>query len=314
MIDAQILSEKLGKEVTPQKDISPYITMRTRVMAEYFVEVDTREELIKAVQLAHELKIPFFLFGGGSNLAILKNVIPGLVIRNLYSKKEIVYSDSDHTDILFSSGYPMSRVVTETVKDGLEGFEYHLGLPGSIGGAIYMNSKWTKPVSYVGDHLISAVLMDHEGNTKTVDRPYFHFAYDYSILQETKEILIEGVFRLKHEDPEILRVRSQESLAYRKATQPFGVATSGCFFQNISPEEKERLGLTTASAGYLIDHAGLKGRQIGAYIVSDKHANFVINQGNGTPEDLQKLLSLIKLTVKEKYGVDLKEEVLLVKS
>jgi UDP-N-acetylmuramate dehydrogenase len=312
MINEQTLSEKIGKKVTSQKDISPYITIRTRVLAEYFVEVDTKEELINAVKIANDLHIPFFFLGGGSNLAILKNIIPGLVIRNMYSKKQIILSDDDHADVLFSSGYPMSRVVTETVKDGLSGFEYHLGLPGTIGGAIYMNSKWTKPTSYIGDNLISAEIMDHAGTVRTVDRSYFQFAYDYSILQKTKEIFIEGTFRLRHEDPEVLRLRSQEALAYRKATQPFGVATAGCFFQNITPEEKERLGLETTSAGYLIDHAGLKGKQIGAYIVSDKHANFVINQGNGTPEDLQTLLKLIKSTVKEKYGVHLKEEVHLV--
>jgi UDP-N-acetylmuramate dehydrogenase len=205
----------------------------------------------------------------------------------------------------------MSLVVRETVQEGLSGFEYHMGLPGTLGGAIYMNSKWTKNLSYAGDNLISAQITDREGNERTVDRDYFEFAYDYSILQKTGEIFLEGIFRLHKEDPAILDERAKGAQAYRKETQPFGVATGGCFFQNISDAEKEKLNLPTKSAGYLVDKSGLKGFQIGAFQVSTKHANFIINTGNGTPEDLHKMLNHIKKTVKEKYGVDLKEEVII---
>ena len=97
---------------------------------------------------------------------------------------------------------------------------------------------------------------------------------------------------------------------YRKETQPFGVATSGCFFRNISKEDQERLKLPSTSAGYLIDHAGLKTTQVGDFIVSDKHANFIINKGSGKAEDLLKLVDKIKEEVNKKYGVDLEEEVI----
>jgi len=147
---------------------------------------------------------------------------------------------------------------------------------------------------------------------KKVAKSYFKFAYDYSILQKTGEIVLEAVFRLKKIDPKILQDRAARSFKYRKKTQPFGVASSGCFFRNISDEEKNKRNLPTASAGYLIDKAGLKGFTVGGFYVSPIHANFIINKGNGKNEDLIKLLGIIKKGVKEKFGVELEEEVIII--
>lgn len=308
------LIKQFGDRIQKQKDLSPYFTLRAKTSAEYYIEAESREDIIKAVTITAKHGIPLFILGGGSNTIVLKDMIHGLVLRNRYMKMEILTEEKEYAEVLFSSGYPMSRVVNETVKKGFEGFEYHLGLPGTLGGGIYMNSKWTKNLSYIGDNLISATLVDQEGNEKKVDREYFQFTYDFSILQKTGEIVLEAVFKLMKEDPAVLEKRSKDALAYRKETQPFGVATGGCFFQNISDEEKEAHHLPTKSAGYLIDKAGLKGKQIGGFKISDKHANFVINTGNGSPEDLHKMLEFIRSTIKEKYGVDLKEEVIIVNS
>lgn len=306
------LKRVFGDRIKQDKNISPYLTLRTETVAAFYLEAESFDDFENAVQIAHESSLPVFILGGGSNLAILKDRIEALVLRNMYVKKEIIKDTDEYSDVLFSGGYPMSRVVKETTEAGLSGFEYHLGLPGTIGGAIYMNSKWTNPVSYIGDNLASAQLMSKDGIMRKVNRDYFEFAYDFSILQKTKELFIEGIFRLKKDDPEILKKRAQKSLAYRKATQPFGVNTGGCFFQNISEEEKAQNHLPTKSAGYLIDKAGLMGKKVGGYMVSDKHANFIINTGEGKPEDLKIILNEIKATIKEKYGVDLKEEVVLV--
>ncbi|MDO8497225.1 MAG: UDP-N-acetylmuramate dehydrogenase [bacterium] len=308
-----ILELNFGKgKIQKDKNISSYITLRTETVAEYFIEAETKEDWLTLFHLTHEHTIPLFIIGGGSNLAILQNKINGLVVRNLYVIKEVVNDTAQYVDLLVSSGYPMGRLVKETAEAGYEGFEYHLGLPGTLGGAIYMNSKWTHPLSYAGDWLIKGFLIDNEGALKEVDRNYFQFAYDHSKLQETKEFFLEGIFRLQKQNPAILKNRSQEALAYRKQTQPFGVATSGCFFQNISEEEKNRLGFPTGSAGYLIDQAGLKHTQVGDFIVSPIHANFIVNQGEGKPEDLIQLIHLIKAKVKEQFGVDLKEEVRII--
>ncbi|CAN5118986.1 UDP-N-acetylmuramate dehydrogenase [soil metagenome] len=303
------LQAKLGDKVTENKDISHFLTLRTKTKAEYYFSAESREDIVSAIKAAYELDISFFMLAGGSNMAVLRDTIEGLMIHNRYFKKEILEDTPAYADVLFSSGYPMSRVVRETTEEGMAGFEYHLGLPGTIGGAIYMNSKWTKPVSYCGDTLISATIVDHQGNMRQVEKEYFEFAYDYSILQKTKEIFLDGVFRLKKEDATLLQERSKAALQYRQETQPHGVSTGGCFFQNITQEDKERANLPTTSAGYLIDHAGLKGKQVGSFVVSDKHANFIVNTGEGKPEDLHELLDQIKSTIKEKYGVELVEEV-----
>ncbi len=302
MFKTQLETELGEGRIQHNKNIAHYLTLRTKTSAEYYFEAESREDLQKATKLSYNLNIPLILFGGGSNLAITKEVLEGLIVRNLYKKKELLKESPDLIELQVSSGYPMARLVTETVKSGWEGFEYHLGLPGTIGGGLFMNSKWTKPLSYLGDNLKSAEILGRDGTIKKVDKDYFKFAYDYSYLQETKEIVLEAVFKLKKTDVETLKKRSQEALKYRHETQPFGVATGGCFFQNVSGE----------SAGKMIDEAGLKNLGIGGFFVSDKHANFIINKGEGNPDDLLKLINLIKVKVKEKFGVDLKEEVRII--
>lgn len=289
-------------KIERNKELFPYLTLRTRVRAELYLEAKAREELIAARKYATEKKLNFFVLGGGSNLAIIKKKISGLVVKNMYQKTRVIHADKSSVDFLVSSGYPVSRLVAETVEKGYEGFEYHKGLPGTVGGAIYMNSKWTRPVSYFSDNLLYANIIDEHGKERQVKKSYFQFGYDYSILQKTKEIVLEAVFRMKKVSSNILKKRAKEAFEYRLKTQPFGVATSGCFFRNPGK----------TSAGYLIDKAGLKGYAVGGFVVSEKHANFIINKGNGKTEDLIKLLDIIKSKVKEKFGVQLEEEVILV--
>lgn len=312
-ISIKELEARLGTgRVFKDKNIALYITLRTQTTAQYYYEARSRKELIGAIKVAHELHLPLLIIGGGSNLAITQSSIEGLVIRNQYQQMEVIVETPESVDLLVSSGYPVGRLVRDTLEKGYSGFEYQLGLPGSAGGAIFMNSKWTKPVSYFGDSLISASLIDRKGVVKKVDRDYFEFAYDYSILQKTKEIVLDAVFRLIKMDSVVLKKRSDEALAYRKQTQPFGVATSGCFFRNISKEDQKRLNLPTTSAGYLIDQTGLKNMKVGEYIISDKHANFIVNIGSGNAQDLVKLTGMIKERVKNKFGVELEEEVVII--
>lgn len=307
-----ILQKHFGDRIALNKDISLYFTLKMRTHAQYYLEAETVADWQKAALVTSENNIPLFILGGGSNVAVMQPTIPGLVVRNRYIKKEVVCNSDQYVDLLLGSGYPMGQLVKETIAEGLSGFEYHLGLPGTLGGAMYMNSKWMQPETYVSDTLLIATVMSRDGDITQETREYFQFAYDYSILQKTREIFLEGIYRLTKHDAKELEKRSQEALAYRKETQPFGVATGGCFFQNISEEEKTRNNLETTSAGYLIDHAGLKGKKIGAFQISDKHANFIINTGDGQQEDLRALLQFIKDTIKEKYDVSLKEEVVTV--
>lgn len=289
-------------KIQRNKDISHFLTLRTKVIAEYFFEAKTRDDLISAKKYALENHLDFFILGGGSNLAILKEKLPGLVVKNNYLDLKILSEDKKNVIISVSSGYPVSLLIAKSIQNGWSGFEYHQGLPGTVGGAIYMNSKWTKPMDYFGENLLFAYLLDKDLKVKKVDKDYFQFSYGYSKLQETKEILLEGVFQLKKDEVKKIKERADFALEYRKKTQPFGVASSGCFFKNPG----------NISAGYLIDKAGLKGFSVGDFCVSEIHANFIINKGKGKKEDLIKLLEIIKKKVKDKFKIELKEEVIVI--
>lgn len=286
--------------IEKDKNLKNYHTLKIESIAQYFCQVNTREEIIEALKYAKQNHLDVSFIGGGSNIAFIRSYIPGLVIKNNYQKIEIFKNDPNNLIVSVSSGYPTNKFVLDIVNLGGEGIEYHLGLPGTIGGAIFTNAKWTKPLSYISDCLKTAVIIDKELQLKTVDYQYFKFRYDYSILKETKEIVLEAVFEFKKNDPELLKKRAQTALDYRKKTQPQGVFTAGCFFQN--PKN--------LSAGYLIDQSGLKGKKIGDFLISPIHANFIINEGKGKPEDLKKLIDLIKKKVEEKFNVKLEEEVI----
>jgi len=288
--------------IEKNKDLKQFNTLRTNTLAEYFLDAKTKDDLIMGKKFSLKNKLPLFIIAGGSNMAIVKQVINGLVIKNSFSELKLIKETPEYVMLSVSSGYPVSRLVSETVSRGYQGFEYHKGLPGTVGGAIYMNSKWTKPISYFGDNLEYAYLIDDQGETKEVDKDYFQFAYDYSNLQKTKEILTEAVFKLKKIDPAVLEKRAKSAFEYRKETQPMGVKTSGCFFRNVDGR----------SAGQMIDQAGLKNFSVGDFFVSPTHANFIINKGHGKSKDLLKLISIIKEKVKNKFGVELSEEVIII--
>ncbi len=283
-------------------DLSLMTTMRLHSIAEYYFEAKSREDLLDIKKYSIDKKFPLFILGGGSNTLFIKGRLDGIIVRNKYEKKEITAETNNYVDITFSSGYPVAKVVNETITAGYEGLEYHLGLPGTVGGAIYMNSKWIKPEMYFGNDLIDANIVDQNGEVKTVDRDYFQFAYDTSILQKTHEILLEATFRLRKADPDMLKQRARGALDYRKQTQPFGVATSGCIFRNVDGR----------SAGELIDKSELKEKRIGAFEISPIHANFVINHGGGRSQDLKQLIDETRETVKNKFKVDLQPEVIIV--
>lgn len=283
-------------------DLKQFTTVKSPTIASLFTTVTTRAEFLEALKYSHDNKIEPMIIGGGSNTVFGTNKINKFVIRNQYFDFEVLNESESSADIRVAAGLPVSLLVQKTIDKGLEGFEYHQGLPGSVGGALYMNSKWTKPLTYFGDRLISATLIDNDGNEKQVNRDYFQFAYDYSELQKTHEVLVEAVFRLSKTDKETLQQRAVDALAYRKRTQPFGVASSGCVFQNINGQ----------SAGELIDKAGLKGKRVGKFVVSDIHANFIINEGDDNVDNLKKLIALVKEAVKTKFGVELKEEVRII--
>lgn len=319
----ELLENIFGKgRITQDEPLARFTTLRVGGPAQYFFAAQTGEEVVNAVKTAVDIKIPHHILGGGSNVIISDHGLKGLVIRNESRSIQIVKrlgsvknGTTKMTQALVEvdTGVLINALVRFTCNEGLGGLERHLGLPGTVGGALYMNSKWTNPVSYVGDVLYQAKIIDQKGNIKIVDAAYFDFGYDQSILQKTHDTVISATFLLSAEDKASLWEKAQASMEYRKTTQPMGVKTAGCTFRNISLADAMRIPTPNhiKSAGYLVDQTGMKGYQIGQMKLSDKHANFMLNLGGATAQDAKGLIDEAQKRVKEMFHVDIHPEVVL---
>lgn len=299
--------------------LAPYTTFKIGGPAEFFYEAKTLDELVGAVTKARELGLAVKILGGGTNILIADKGIRGLVIKNSTGTITIrgmkgKYQGGETKGSVFveaDSGVVFNKLVRFTVEEGLGGLEAHLGLPGTVGGAIYMNSKWTNPVSYVGDAVYQATILTPKNETRIVDRSFFRFAYDISIIQKTADIVLRVVFALTPGEKNDLWKVANESIAYRRESQPQGVKSPGCTFRNISSFQAITAATPnhTTSAGFLVDHAGLKGMSVGDAKISPIHANFIVNNGHAKASDVVELIEIAKAKVKHQFGVELKEEI-----
>lgn len=313
------LVQILGNGLKTQEPLSRYTTFKIGGPADYFYTATTAEHLASAVLAAHRLDVPFFVLGGGSNILVGDKGFRGLVIKNAATNVRVKGIKSAKKDgvtrkvvyVEAESGVPVNKLVRFTVDEGLSGVHMHLGLPGTVGGAVYMNSKWMKPEGYIGDAVYQVHLISKDGEEKVVPRSYFHFAYDTSVLQKTKEVVLSVVFELVSSDRDALWKTANESIAYRRESQPQGVFSAGCTFRNLS--HAEALVHATpehiVSVGYLLDYAGMKGETAGDAAISQDHANFIINRGKAKASDVVKLIDLARERVSEKFGVTLTEEI-----
>ncbi len=287
--------------------------------ADFFVEAKTKEELIEAVRYAIDQKLPYLVLGGGSNVLIGDLGFHGLVIKNRTSGVKIKgfaggvdkgKVDLKEAIIESDSGVTANYLIRYTLDEGLAGLEDMLGLPGTVGGAVYNNSHHLDKLW--GDHIVEVEVLDLEGKIKKYTQKECQFDYDYSIFHKTKETILSASFQLKRGDKAALWEIATAAVKRRSSTQPLGKPSSGCMFKNISLADRMRLGVPTASAGYLIDKAGLKGLSVGGAVVSDIHANFIVNEGSATATEVWDLVTQVKAIIKEKFGVDLVEEVIAI--
>jgi UDP-N-acetylmuramate dehydrogenase len=307
--------------------LSKYSSFQIGGHADLFFKAQSKDDLVKAVMFSRELKIPYFILGGGTNILISDKGFRGIVIKNDASGIKLIGvrgkkspSDSNkqtNIRVFFlevESGISVNRVVRYCLDQGWMGLEHFLGQPGSIGGALWINAHNMKAGKFIGDNLYKAKILDSNNKINDVDPTYFKFGYDHSSLQKTGDIVLSAVFSLSPKDPKILWETGQEILDYRRKTQPKGAHTSGCTFRNISYADALRISSPkfTCSAGFLIDSVGLKGKEIGGAYFSETHANFIINKGNATSDHVLELINTAKQKVKAKYNITLCEEIVLV--
>lgn len=283
--------------------LAPYTTFRIGGPADVLYDATSADELATAVSAAKALGIPWFVLGMGANILVGDRGIRGLVIRNRAERYRI---ENDGV-VVAESGTAMGELVLETVRSGLSGFEHFVGIPSTVGGALWQNLHFLSPAPerdrtvFISEVFSSCEVLDSEGLRKTVGPEYVKFGYDDSVFHHRSDIVLSAEFRLSAADPATLHRILQENLAWRGSRHPWlGIHPSaGSVFRKI-----EGVG-----AGRLIDQCGLKGYRIGDAQISHIHANIIVNLGHATATDVCALIKHVQSTVKLRFGHDLVPEI-----
>lgn len=291
--------------------------------AKLYFEAKSMDDLKLALESCQKLDIPYVVLGGMANVLVADDGFDGLVIKNKVDEIKLVGIKGTidkngkgikNALVWVTSGTLMNRLARFTIDQNLEGLEFLLSVPGTVGGGIKINSHYEVDKNeFIGNRLVSAVLYDPKSNSlKNVDHDYFDFSYDHSQIQQSGEIVLEAVFRLDMaKDSKNLWEKAMADVKRRNEEQPVGIACSGCIFRNIGNDDAKRLATPnlTTSTGYVIDSLGLKGTKVGGAEISTHHANYILNTNNATATDVLELIKIVKEKAKNTYGLDLKEEI-----
>jgi UDP-N-acetylmuramate dehydrogenase len=286
--------------------LAPYTTFRIGGPADFLYRARTPDDLVRALTAARELEIPTFLLGLGANILVGDRGFRGLVIRDEVDGIDFL----DGTRVRAGSGarvYP--DLIQATVERGLGGLHHFVGIPSTVGGAVWQNLHFLSPppererTVFIAEVVESAEILTAEGEVRTVDREYFRFDYDYSILHDRPDVVLTVTFRLDDEPEPRLREVIRENLRWRDERHPdlWLYPSAGSIFQKI-----EGVG-----AGRLIDQCGLKGyvHPHGRAQIFDRHANIIVNLGGATAAEIREIIDLARTTVQRELGYELKTEI-----
>ena len=298
-----LLRAAFGDRVQSQAPLAPMTTFRVGGPAEWLVETRGRDELVTALQLAHEAGVNVTMLGGGSNVLVDDAGVRGLVIRPRGGDVR----DVDEGRVVADAAVTINGLVRWTINHGRAGLEAWAGTPGTVGGAIFGNAHFGGRL--IGELVERVQLAARDGIVKDVPVGEMAFGYDRSRLQTTGEILLSAIFRVTAGEPSALRAIARQSLAYRKRTQPLDTPSAGCIFQNPEPGRDAVPEGIPYSAGALVDRAGLKGAAVGGARVSPTHGNFIVNEGSASARDIRQLIETCRTVVRERFGVELRDEI-----
>ena len=308
--------KKLLPEIKKNVLLKNYTTFKIGGRAKYFFEAKNKEDLIKAISLAKKFKLPFFILGGGSNLLVSDKGFKGLVIKIQNTKYKI-----QNTKIMAEVGVMLGELVNVSAKTGLSGLEWAVGIPGTVGGAIFGNAGvFGKSMKNIVKEIEVFDLSNEK--IKTFKNKDCQFDYRESIFKKNKNLIILSTkLKLKKEKKSKIERKMREYLNYRKENQPLNLPSAGSVFKNYElriknyelvkefPELREFNKKNLIPAAWLIEKCGLKGKRFGNVKISEKHANFIVNLGEGKARDVIKLIKIIKNKVKNKFGITLEEEI-----
>ena len=276
-----------------QEPMSRHTTFRVGGPADVLVTPD-RDSIAAIIKLCRSENVPYTLIGNGSNLLVSDKGVRGVVIEMGEHAGEIRVTQNE---ITAQAGALLSKIANTAAKEGLTGMEFAAGIPGSLGGAVVMNAG-----AYGGemkDILVSAVVLDENGEEKTLSADELELRYRHSCISEKHYIVLEATIRLLPGDEQEIRLKMKELSEQRQEKQPLQYPSAGSTFKR--PEGY--------FAGKLIMDAGLRGYTVGGAQVSEKHCGFVINKGDATAEDICKLMQDVSEKVQEQFGVVLEPEV-----
>jgi UDP-N-acetylmuramate dehydrogenase len=297
------LRAAFGDRARANAPLAPLTTFRVGGPADWLVDAHGADDLQRLIAIARDAGVPLTVLGGGSNTLVADAGVRGIVVRIHGGQVRRLAGGHVRAD----AGVTINGLVRWTIVHGLGGIEMWAGTPGTVGGAVYGNAHFQGRLM---SEVVSAVtLLDPDGEIADVPAGDMEFAYDYSRLHRTREIVLSADFLVHAGTPAALRETARASLAFRKRTQPLALSSAGCIFQNPDPARDRIPDGIPASAGALVDRAGLKGAVHGGAQVSPVHANFIVNHGDATAADVRALIERCKATVRDRFGVHLQEEI-----
>ena len=291
------IQKRVGVKTSRDEPLARFTTMRVGGPADLFATVHNPFELRALVRFARQRGIRHVVLGRGSDLVISDRGIRGLVIQDR-AEGSRVDGDRYRAD----AGVPMARAATETQKAGLTGLEFGLAIPGTVGGAVWANAGAHE--ADVAGVLVSARVLDAEGQDAIVPAAELGLSYRDSRFKHASddgppELILDATFQLEAADPDVIKGRLDEIRRWRQTHQPLGLPSAGSVFRNPGGE----------SAGRLIEAAGLKGFRIGGAVVSEKHANFIVNDQKGTAADVRRVGDHVREVIAKTSGVALVYEI-----
>lgn len=307
---------KLGKKVS-LKDFSNF---RIGGLADDFVEASNLDELVDSIKTAKEVQLPVFVLGGGTNILWSDDGFSGLVLKPYLS-----FMEFDGNRVTAGAGVDMPELVSSTISRGLAGLEWAGGLPGSFGGAIFGNAGcFGGEIKDVIEEVVSLNMETLEIVRRNNKECKFGYRTSIFKSESTPEVIIQATVKLSPGNKIILNKSVEDKINYRRSKHPLDYPNIGSIFKNVKveglPESMVRQHthvikvdpFPVIPAAYLIDQAKLKGMSVGGALVSPKHPNFIVNVRDAKSKDVRELIDLVKEKVKENFGIELEEEILIV--
>ncbi len=294
------LRAALGERVRVNEPLAPRTTFRIGGSADLMVEVQSLADLVECVRLARQHDAPVFILGNGSNLLVRDGGMRGLVIENHCDQFWLDLTQPGRANLHVESGASLPGIANRLARQGWSGLEWAIGVPGTIGGAIVGNAGAHS--GCIADNLLSVLILDAQGATRELPKTELAFDYRASRFKRARgEIVLSAIFELKRDDPPTCIARMNDYTEQRRRTQPTEPSV-GSMFKNPPGDY----------AGRLIEQAGLKGARVGNVEVSPAHANFFVNRGGATANDVLRLIEIVRARVRKKFGVALELEIEIV--